>query len=93
MRYVIRWEQTVTQSATVDISLAELSSWAAATLPLRVLGSDGSPETPTAVQLERSIASNPHLRDRLLQLYGAAHPGTASTAQHSARIVDVEEKP
>lgn len=73
MRYVIRWEQTTTQSATVEISLAELSTWAAATLPLRGLGILGTPETPAAERLERSLTKNSHLRDRLLQMYGAAH--------------------
>lgn len=92
MRYVIRWEQTTTQSATVEISLAELSSWAASTLPLRGLGINGSPGTPAAKQLERSLAENTHLRDRLLQMYGAARTEATPGRRHGPRIIGVDEK-
>jgi hypothetical protein len=91
MRYVIRWEQTTAHSASVEISLADLASWAAAALPLHSLGVGNTTETPAAEQIERSLSKNPHLRDRLLQLYSAAH-SAAGVPQQTPRIISVESE-
>jgi hypothetical protein len=89
MRFVISWEQTTTHSATVEISLADLSSWAVAHLPLRGLPGGSGTTVPTALQLETSLAKNPHLRDRLLQLYAASLDQGSTIHQHGPRIMAV----
>lgn len=93
MRFVISWEQTTTHAATIEISLAELSSWAVAHLPLRGLPGGTVTSAPTPDQLEKSLSKNSHLRDRLLQLYGASLEQVPTVHQHAPRIVAVDEDP
>lgn len=89
MRYAVRWRQTTEHAVEVDVDAATVAAWAVETVPLRTLRGDQVAPASAAMILQ-SMDANPHLRNRLVQLWAAAHAAPTASATR-VDVIDVNE--
>lgn len=89
MRYAVRWRQSVEHAVEIDVDEATVAAWAAGAVPLRALRGDQVAPASAAMILQ-SMDANPHMRDRLIQLWAAAHAIPTDSAPR-VDAIDVNE--
>lgn len=89
MRYAVRWRQSIEHAVEIDVDVATVAAWAAEAVPLRALRGDQVAPVSAAMILQ-SMDANPHLRNRLIQLWAAAH-ATPTDSAPRVDVIDVNE--
>lgn len=89
MRYAVRWRQSIEHAVEIDVDIAAVAAWAATAVPLQALRGD-LVVTPSTAMILQSMNANVHLRDRLIQLWAAAHTATTGSTPR-VEVIEVDQ--